>query len=623
MSTYKNIIGKDVNFLTTDPDNDAAEGQIWYNSTDNAFKDLLLSSAWSSGSHLSTYRYGGAGGGTQTAAFVGGGYKSPAPDPVNVTEEYNGTGWATGGNMNTARMYIGGSGTQTAGLASGGDQYPSPRFSALVEEYDGSSWTVQNVLPAGNKNMGSCGIQTASLNIGGSTPSATNVTNLYDGTNWTNTGHNLNTARLGLRAVGTTTSALVNGGSPNVATTEEYNGSSWTSVNNSTNTFDAHASAGTQTAAAMFGGGNPSGGVSTDHNQYDGTTWTSAPSLALGRYYASMGPIGTQSSALCAGGNGPSSAAAGVATEEYNQSLNSITAGAWASGGTIPDSKRDGFIGSIGTQSAGIAFGGEPLNSEAYLYNGTSWTDSGVAMGTNVRTGAGMGTQTAAGSAGGNAAAGYSPQSIFQTYNGTSWSEGPDMNTAKVGCAGAGTITAALATSGTAGPGSITTDTEEYNGSSWSEQNNVSTGRLYHTGCGTQTAGIIFGGSTSAGAPFTPTANTEEYDGTNWTAGGTLITPMGVMGCAGIQTACITFGGTPGISGNAGSGYENVQGYDGTSWSTRPSMAAARAAMRGTGGTSTAAYGGGGYSGPGSNTGVTEDFTGETSALNIKTITTS
>ena len=40
MSTYKNLIGKNVNFLTTDPDNDAAEGQIWYNSTNGAFKDL-------------------------------------------------------------------------------------------------------------------------------------------------------------------------------------------------------------------------------------------------------------------------------------------------------------------------------------------------------------------------------------------------------------------------------------------------------------------------------------------------------------------------------------------------------------------------------------------------------
>ena len=40
MSTYKNLIGKDVNFLSTDPDNSQAEGQIWYNSTSNVFKDL-------------------------------------------------------------------------------------------------------------------------------------------------------------------------------------------------------------------------------------------------------------------------------------------------------------------------------------------------------------------------------------------------------------------------------------------------------------------------------------------------------------------------------------------------------------------------------------------------------
>jgi len=45
MSTYKNLIGKDVNFLTTDPDNDAAEGQIWYNSTAGVFKDLIVGQA--------------------------------------------------------------------------------------------------------------------------------------------------------------------------------------------------------------------------------------------------------------------------------------------------------------------------------------------------------------------------------------------------------------------------------------------------------------------------------------------------------------------------------------------------------------------------------------------------
>ena len=48
MSTYKNLIGKNVNSLATDPDNDAAEGQIWYNSTAGVFKNVAGASTWSS-----------------------------------------------------------------------------------------------------------------------------------------------------------------------------------------------------------------------------------------------------------------------------------------------------------------------------------------------------------------------------------------------------------------------------------------------------------------------------------------------------------------------------------------------------------------------------------------------
>ena len=282
--------------------------------------NVISAAAWSSGGNLSTFRYAGAGGGTQTAAFYGGGYPTPSPAATNVTEEYNGSSWSGGGNMNTARMYTGGSGTLTAGLASGGDQYPSPRFSVKTEEYNGTSWAEQNDLPSQNKNMGSCGTQTASLNFGGNTPGATNVNNLYDGTNWTNTGHNLNTARYSLRGAGTSTAALAmgsdSGGNPGTAT-EEYNGSSWTSVNSSLNSFAAAGSAGTQTAAATFGGLGPTSTGQVTNNNYDGTTWTTAPGLTMARFYTAMGPIGTQTAALCVAGNSPSSPASGVATEEF------------------------------------------------------------------------------------------------------------------------------------------------------------------------------------------------------------------------------------------------------------------------------------------------------------------
>src|SRR6056300_761193 len=50
--------------------------------------------------------------------------------------------WATGGNLNTARAFSFGAGTQTAALYAGGDTNPpAPSLSALTELYDGTSWT--------------------------------------------------------------------------------------------------------------------------------------------------------------------------------------------------------------------------------------------------------------------------------------------------------------------------------------------------------------------------------------------------------------------------------------------------------------------------------------------------
>ena len=43
MATYKEIIGKDINYLSSDLDNEQAVGQIWYNSTEGAFKSMIAS----------------------------------------------------------------------------------------------------------------------------------------------------------------------------------------------------------------------------------------------------------------------------------------------------------------------------------------------------------------------------------------------------------------------------------------------------------------------------------------------------------------------------------------------------------------------------------------------------
>ena len=136
--------------------------------------------------------------------------------------------------------------------------------------------------------------------------------------------------------------------------------------------------------------------------------------------------------------------------------------------------------------------------------------------------------------------------------------------------------------------------------------------RYYGNGDGTQTSAFIAGGS----GPVSPT--TLEYDGTNWTAGGSLITPTGAgNGASGESSdSGLVFGGSP-----PGSGTDLTQGYDGTSWSTRPSLATGRGFVTGNGTTTAALMVAGGP--PSGTTTNVEEFTGETTSLNVKTLTQS
>ena len=87
------------------------------------------------------------------------------------------------------------------------------------------------------------------------------------------------------------------------------------------------------------------------------------------------------------------------------------------------------------------------------------------------------------------------------------------------------------------------------------------------------------------------------------------------MGLSGTLTAGLSFGGFPGY-------IADTFGYDGTSWSTRPSMATARSfvgAANAGSNVSTAAFGGF----TGSLTAATEEFTGEVETVTAKTLTTS
>ena len=144
MATYREIHGKAIKSVTTDPTATTDEGQIWYNSGSKTFKSIVSFFGFRSGTNLPAARnYGTGGGATQSASWVAGG---DAPPFINTTFNYNGYQWTASGNMGDARirMALGNMGPQTAGLGVGGY---SPGIVSGVEEYDGSTWTGGTSLP--------------------------------------------------------------------------------------------------------------------------------------------------------------------------------------------------------------------------------------------------------------------------------------------------------------------------------------------------------------------------------------------------------------------------------------------------------------------------------------------
>ena len=127
-------------------------------------------------------------------------------------------------------------------------------------------------------------------------------------------------------------------------------------------------------------------------------------------------------------------------------------------------------------------------NAEAFHYDGTSWTGGGNINQTRNVLG-GYGTQTSGAIVGGHMdPTPTTVQNVHETYDGTTWSEAGDLQTGRAyfGTAGCGTTTAALVMAGLINPelnphpfGAVgaKNESEEYNGTSWAEGNNVNTAR--------------------------------------------------------------------------------------------------------------------------------------------------
>jgi hypothetical protein len=245
-----------------------------------------------------------------------------------------------------------------------------------------------------------------------------------------------------------------------------------------------YGAAGIQTAALQIGGETPS---SSSNNSYNGTAWTSIPSLNTGRTSLNGNHIGTQTAALLAGG----------------------------------------YLALTNTES----------------WDGSSWTNAPT-LNTGRRLGGATGIQTSALFYGGSSPPASAP-TASESFNGTSWTSTPSLNTARGQVAGAGdSNTSALAFGGNPpASGEALVSTESYNGSSWTSVNSLNTKRSGAGGAGTQTSALIFGGN--IGSPtFGTTGATELWNGTSWTNN-----PTGLSGAAqelggtGTQASALRIGG--------------------------------------------------------------------------------
>lgn len=621
MATYEEIYGKRVKDFDSDPTLESSyEGQVWYDKSTGVLKSVVTIEAWRSGTVYPRQADHTAGSGTQTAALsCSDNIPSPAAE-ITSTFEYNGSGWSAGGSMSTQR----GDGTnnmtgiQTASFYVGGRPNagpPTPFGSTATEEYDGSSWTAGGAYPAGMRGTNAFGTLTAGVNAGGNSanPSvSSNVNNEYNGTSWTS-GNNNTLGRFNCSSSGTSTAGILVAGFSNPppvvnSVTEEYDGSSWTSGGSLPEARNGLGGSGTQTANIVFGGASPPGTKTTTTSKYDGTSWTTSPAtLATGREKFGSAKGASQTSTLAWCGNTPTDV-----TEEYDSSINTITAAAWASGGNVNTARN--YLAGMGTQTAGLVAGGysgtNVNNSEEY--DGTSWTE-GNNINTTRSNWSGGGTQTAGWGCGGYIGPAVSANT--ELYDGTSWSESGDLNTAVYNGATFGTQTAGvIAGGGKATPslGTRTDRTEHFNGSAWTAvPGTLSAATRLNTGFGTQTAGVSVGGTTSTGN----VATVNEYNGSAWTNVTAIPTATFQGGAAGTQTDGLYFGGAQ------PSQVTTTLGYDGTSWSTRPSMATARGyGGPATAGSSTSTF----YaSGKAPVTAATEEFTGEVETVTAATLTTS
>ena len=461
--------------------------------------------SWTDVAELNTGRNAAAGFGLQPSGFIIGGVNPTiSPNPTSFVESWNGSAWTETTDINTARGALGASGITTAGIIYGGNN-PGGNI-AKTESWNGSAWSEVNDLATARGDGGyspnpSTG-STSALLADGSAPGSPGFVSATE--EWAFTGLNPATtpaadysdAIVGQMYYNSTSGqfkAIKNGGAP-IGT--------WASGGAMNTARDNNAGAGTQTSAMSINGTNPPPTNLAIVELYDGSSWTETTDTNTARRYGSAnGPSGN-TNVIYMGGYSTTNTGD---TETWNGS-------SWTEVNNLNVGRNN--LGSAGTSTANLAFGGEgnpPVGGNlalTELRNGSSWTEvNDLNEGRNSKTGAGTSTAALSTDA--------APNTNAELWDGTSWTETTNFNTSRNGSVmtNSSPQNDAILITGQTAPGSFITNCEHWNGTSWTEIADVGTAMTRGGGAGSGgTSGIKFGGST----PSNTTA-TEEFTAADFT----------------------------------------------------------------------------------------------------------
>ena len=301
------------------------EGQLYFNSTTNTFKETISDvpgTSWSSGPAVNSTKSFNNGAGDLTSAITFGG----APSPTQAySEQWNGSTWTEVSDLNEGRQAgSAGGASGTDAIMGGGYEGPNVSNSVNTEIWDGSSWTEVNNLNTQKYTAGSgIPVSTSGVAFGGN-PYVAN-TEVWDGTNWTEVA-DLNTARMYLAGFGSATSAIAgNGIDPSASPptylqnkVEKWDGTSWTEVSE----FNTARSEMLQGQGSSNASGIMSGGSTTGSNQiantelWNGSSWTELNDLGTAKRMGAQ--IGSTSSGMYIAGQAPSPS---TSVEHWNSPL--------------------------------------------------------------------------------------------------------------------------------------------------------------------------------------------------------------------------------------------------------------------------------------------------------------